>query len=83
MESQDSTQVLGREYDKCVFFDWSPGNKKPFASFAKSDFGPTELREEYFKHQMKPSSRLKILKALKCFPAKMYSMFGKIERGKY
>lgn len=77
-----ATQVppIFREYDRAVFFNWK-NVEKPFTVINKSDYGDTEIRQEWFKHQMTSKSRQKILKALKCYPDHIYSMFAKLEKG--
>ena len=75
------SQAVEKEYYKCLLFNWRPGLKTPFQTFPKENFGPSEVREEWYKYQLKPESRMKILKALKTFPEDVMSMYAKIEKG--
>lgn len=77
------SQAFEKDYYKCLLFNWSTGNETPFQAFPKEKFGPGEVREEWYKYQLRAESRMKILKALKTFPQEVMSMFGKIERGNY
>ena len=82
--SSESTilKKTDRKYVKCILFSWRPGLKNPFSIFPKENFGPTEIREEWYKFQLKPESRLRILKALASFPGEKWSMFAKVEKGR-
>ena len=75
-------QVFEKEYYRCILYNWRSGLKTPFKSFPKENYGPGEIREEWYKYQLKPDSRVKILRALKTFPEDVMSMFAKIEKGR-
>lgn len=70
-----------REYVKCILFSWRPGLKTPFAIFPRENFGPTEIRDVWYKFQLKPEYRIRILKALASFPGENWSLFAKVEKG--
>lgn len=79
--NDSQVQGLDKDYYKCLLYNWSPGNKTPFQAFPREKYGAGEIREEWYRYQLKPESRKKILKALKTFPIDVMSMFAKIERG--
>lgn len=80
MDSQSSTQI---EFGKGILFNWGHDKKDPFKIINKSDYGPTEMRDEWFRFKMTAKTRMKILKALKCFPQESYSMFAKLSNGNF
>ena len=82
-QSQLTEHILPNqnEYDKCVLFHWRAGVTEPFVMFPKEKFGPTEIRDLWYKHQMLPKCRIKLLRGLKCYPGESWSMFAKVQKG--
>lgn len=72
-----------REYDASILFNWNSSGNKPFKLFKRSTFGPNDVRDEWFRFQMKAGSRMKRLKRVQSFPPHTMSMFAKVENSKF
>lgn len=71
-----------REYDGIILFNFAPGLKYPFKYFKRKYFDPSEIREEYYKFQLVPLSRMRKLKSLKKHQTESLAVFAKVEEGK-
>lgn len=74
----------GREYDKIVLYCWHPPKgMKPFKEYHKSRFSNKEIRDDWYKYQIKPECRARKLKCLKSFTPNSMSLYAKVEKSKF
>ena len=71
-----------REYGGIILFNYGKGLKKPFKYFPRTYFDESEIRVEYYKFQLVPQSRMRMLKPLKKHARESLSVFAKVEKGK-
>lgn len=83
--SSAQTQFLcpsQREYDGVIIFNFGNGLKFPFKFFKRSYFDVSEIRDEYYKFQLIPLSRMRKLKTLKKHQEHSLAIFAKVEQGR-
>lgn len=83
--SQQNTSLVTpttRDYDGIILFNHGTGLKYPFKYFQRKEFDRTEIRDEYYKFQLIPLSRTRILKSLKKHQKQTLSIFAKVESGR-
>ena len=72
-----------REYNKIILYCWHPPNgMKPFKVYPKTRFSNKEIRDDWYKYQIKPDCRARKLKCLKSFTPNSMSLYAKVEKGK-
>ena len=72
-----------REYDQIILYCWHPPHgMKPFKEYSKSRFTDKEIRDEWYKFQIKPECRARKLKCLKSFTPNSMSLYAKVEKSK-
>ena len=83
LEDDPLAVSMTREYDKIILYCWyPPKGMRPFKEYHKSRFMENEIREEWYKYQIKPESRGRKLKSLKSFTPNSMSLYAKVEKGK-
>lgn len=80
---EDPPVPTPREYDQVVLFSWRKGNKEPFKIYERQRFSSSEIKDDWYKFQMKANSRMKRLRGLKSFDPFSMSMFAKVETSRF
>ena len=74
---------IPKSCDRVVLFNWKHGNNSAFQFYKKDLFSGSEIHVDWLKYQLVPKSRLRKMKPVESMPGKVFSMFAKIDSGKY